>query len=215
MTGSFAAALQAEHRDAWDAMIGHRFVREIIEGRIDPVVFRRYLVQEGAFVERAITIFAYALADAPTMAARRRLAGVLHHLAHDQVAYFERVLGRPVSELDDGPAPAAAAALGDALVGFAAHGGYESVLAAMLAAEWMYETWCGTALAAGIEDATIRDWVALHVGGAFEDQVAWLRAEVDRIGAAADHGRRRELSLIFRRTLLYEIDFHHAPYDAR
>jgi len=195
-------------------MIGHRFVREIIEGRMRPETFEQYLLLEGAFVERAIIILAYALADAPSMAARRRLTDALHHLSHDQAAYFERRLGRPASELGPPTGSAAAVALGDALIGFAAHGGCSSALAAMLVAEWMYETWCGEALAAGVEDERIHQWVALHVGSAFAEQVGWLKSEVDRIGAAATTEEKARLATIFRRTLLYEIAFHEAVYEA-
>ena len=71
------------------------------------------------------------------------------------------------------------APLHDLFLGVAKSEGYEEILACVLAAEWMYLTWCSTADKTPSSRPAIRDWVALHAGGAFADQVAWVRAEID------------------------------------
>ena len=80
----------ARNRDVWEAMQAHRFVRDIEQDRLDPGVFRRYLVYERSFVEAAITIFGHALVKAPGIEQQRWLIGVLHALAHEQIDYFRR-----------------------------------------------------------------------------------------------------------------------------
>lgn len=67
---------------AFGAMIGQRFVADIAADRLPSAVFDRYLVHEGAFVETAIRIFAYATAKTPGIAAQRPLVAVLDALAN-------------------------------------------------------------------------------------------------------------------------------------
>ena len=48
----------------------------------------------------------------------------------------------------------------------------------------MYLTWCSAANQSPSSRGYIRDWVALHAGGAFADHVAWVRSEIDARGPA-------------------------------
>ena len=211
----FSETLRAANRDVWDAMLSHRFVRDVAEERLPLPVFKRYLVFEHAFVETAIVIFGYALVKAPGIAEQRRLAHVLDALLNEQIAYFERTfaeLGMAEREWRDAVLPPAAANLADGMTGFAAHGGYEEVLTAMLAAEWMYWTWCREAAARPSGIPQIRRWVDLHVAEDFADQARWLKDQLDRLGPHLSPRRRAACRRIFRRALELEIDFHHAPY---
>ncbi len=87
---SLSRTLLDDNRDVWDAMQRHRFVRDIEADRLPADVFARYLVYEHAFVETAILIFGYAMPRAPDFPRRRRLIGVLHALAEEQMGYFAR-----------------------------------------------------------------------------------------------------------------------------
>lgn len=203
------------NRDVWDAMQAHRFVQDVAADRLPPDVFARYLVFEHGFVETAMLIFGHALLKAPGPAQRRRLIGVLHALAEEQVDSFRQAfaaLGIAPRQAADAPLPEAVRAFECHMLAVAETGNYHDILAVMLAAEWMYATWCSRVDAAAISSAPLRRWVALHAAPEFLEQAAWLRAEVDIADVGAAECRR--LTALFRTTLLLEIDFHEAAYDA-
>jgi len=90
--------------------------------------------------------------------------------------------------------------------------GYEEILACTLAAEWMYLTWCSAANQSPSSRGAIRDWVALHAGGAFAEHVAWVRSEIDTRGPTLTEARQARLGEVFEEALQAEIAFHDAPY---
>lgn len=202
------------NRDAWDAMQAHRFVQDIEADRLPAEVFERYLVFEHRFVETAVLIFGHAMLKAPGIAQRRWLIGVLHALSTEQLSAFDRFFAAlgVVPAAADEMLPAAVQAFDHGMLEMAEEGGYCDVLAVMLAAEWMYATWCSRAHAAPISSPELRRWVALHAEPGFLDQAAWLRAELD--ACAMDEDGVARLSARFRRALELEIAFHDAAYDA-
>ena len=192
-------------------MLTHRFVEDVCADRLAPDVFRRYVAYEGAFVETAISIFAFAVARAPDMEARRWLIGVLDALANEQIPYFEeryRTLGiEPGTRL-----PPDARAFDEGMLTLAQEGDFLEIATAMFAAEWMYWTWSKRAIACPLSNADLKAWVALHVDETFTAQAMWLKRAIDRHGSQDDATR---LSAIFERVTRLEIDFHNAPYHAR
>ena len=211
---SFAEEIRDANRDAWAAMQSHRFVDDVIADRLPRDVFASYLVFEGAFVETAMAIFAYGLAKAPGLRQRVWLAGVVDALARDQIPYFEtRFAELGIDPAAYEPLPPAVTGFREGMLKFAADGAYSDIIVAMLAAEWMYATWCGRAAAASISDPDLARWVALHAEPGFVAQAARLRAEADAIGGVASGGERARLSSVFGRALELEIAFHTAPYE--
>jgi thiaminase (transcriptional activator TenA) len=211
----FALTLQADNADLWETMQRHRFVADIIADRLSPDVFRRYLILEQGFVETAILIFGNAMLKAPAFPQRRRLIGVLHSLAEDQLTYFARVFGalglQPQSAAR--PIPEAAREFNDGMLAIAERGSYADIIAIMLAAEWMYGSWCLRAAKAAITDAELRHWVALHAETGFLDGVNWLINEINCEAAGLGDTGRQRLSRLFREALRLEIAFHEAPYE--
>lgn len=213
---AFSDDLLEANRDAWHAMQSHRFVTDIENDRLSQEVFRRYIVYEGAFVETAMAIFAYGLARAPGLAERVWLAGVIDALARDQIRYFEeRFEELGIDPVSYEPLPAAVTDFRAGMLEIAEVGRYVDIVVAMLAAEWMYATWCGRAAKAAISDRHVRRWVDLHAEPAFIAQVTRLRAEVDAHGQTASRGDKDRLTAAFGRTLALEIDFHTAAYGTR
>ncbi|MGR3625142.1 MAG: TenA family protein [Limimaricola sp.] len=198
----------ARNRAVLDRMLGHRFVEDICADRLPRAVFHRYLAYEGAFVDTAIPIFAFAVARAPDIAAQRWLIGVLDALANRQVPYFEARFASlgiaPARELPEG-----AAAFRDGMLALAERGDFPDIVTAMFAAEWMYWGWSRRAMAAGISDPDLRAWVALHIDEEFAAQATWLKEAIDRYG---DQGDLDRLSAIFAQATELEIRFHDAPY---
>ncbi|MEQ8967402.1 MAG: TenA family protein [Azospirillaceae bacterium] len=202
---------------AWDAMLDHRFTREIAADALPDGVFARYLRYEHGFVATAVKVFAHALIQAPTTADRRHVAEILEALTGEQERYFAETfarLGLPAEPASDAaPPPAAALALGDGALAMAAHATFEEILSMMLAAEWMYLTWCARAHDAGPRHPEAARWIDLHVGGAFEAGVTWTRQRLDTLGPALDPARQAACAARFRRLTELEIAFHDAPYE--
>ena len=204
--------LRAANQDVWDAMQLHRFVREIEADTLPREVFRRYVVYEHAFVETAILIFGHALLKAPDFTARRWLCGVLSGIGGEQLGYFDRVFTALGVTADTAP-PASVIAFDRGMLRIAEGGDYLDIITVMLAAEWMYATWCCRAFLRPITDPQISDWVALHAAPAFLAQADWLRAQIDAAEPQVDAAAFARLSGLFGQALRLEIDFHSAPFE--
>ncbi|WP_416066979.1 TenA family protein [Rhizobium sp. ZK1] len=214
MGGTLSQQMLDENRDVFEAMVHHRFVEDIKADRLSNEAFERYLVFEGAFVDTAIAIFAYATAKAETIAQKRWLIGVLDALANQQIAYFEKTFaarGIDPSRYDTGRADVAA--FRDGMLAIARDGGFLDTIAAMFAAEWMYWTWSTAANSTAIGDPLLKEWVKLHAEPEFEAQARWLKAVLDEAGETMAPAERTRLSAIFGRAQRLEIDFHEAAYS--
>ena len=214
---SFSQRMRDEALETWNASLGCRFFREVAADAIDDRVFARYLRIEYGFVDTAARTLGYAVAKAPSFQERRRLGLGLHGLVTDQEQFFidafER-MGAPAGERTALPPQGAALPLHTLFLEVAGTEGYEEILACVLAAEWMYLTWCSAANQSPSSRDYIRDWVALHAGGAFADHVAWVRSEIDVRGPALADSRQARLRALFEQALAAEIAFHDAAYAA-
>jgi len=211
----FSDWLRAENQATWDAMVSHRFCLDMATDRLPEPAFVRYVLYEHGFVRTAIGIFAYALAKAPTAADQDHLIGVLVALSGEQEDYFRRtfaLLGLDPEPLAPDALPEAARGLREGVLAIAAEGSFAGILAAMLAAEWMYLTWCEEAHARGPRRGAPADWIRLHVKPAFRDQVGWLKRRLDQLGPSLAIGEQERCAGIFGRVLALEIAFHDAPY---
>ncbi len=213
MNGRLSDRIRAENQGVWDAMQAHRFVRDIESDRLPLDVFKAYLIYECDFVETAILIFGHMLVKAPGLDERRWLAGVLQSLAHDQIGYFERTFAAlGVTEADRARVvPESVVAFRDGMLAIARDGTYLHGVAIMLAAEWMYATWCTRAAENPSSNPELKRWVDLHAEPAFHAQADWLRAQID--AARLDEADRGRLSSLFGKALTLEIAFHDAPYE--
>ena len=214
---SVSERIRAEARGAWNAILGHRFFREVATDAIDDHVFARYLRIEYGFVDTAARALGYAVAKAPSFRERRRLGLGLHGLVTDQEKFFVHAfdrMGARGEEWTGLPPKGLALPLHALFLNIAETEGYEEILACVLAAEWMYLTWCSTANQSPSSRDYIRDWVALHAGGAFAEHVTWVRSEIDNRGPALADSRQVRLSAVFEEALEAEVAFHDAAYAA-
>ncbi len=202
-----------ENAAVFEAMVNHRFVDDIVLERLSAQVFERYLVYEGAFVETAISIFAFATAKAETIVQKRWLIAVLDALANQQIAYFERIFAE--RSIDPGAYDlnvAEVEAFRTGMLDIARNGGFLDTVAAMFAAEWMYWTWSKRAAQANIADPHLKEWVEMHADDDFAAQAKWLKQELDAAGDTLEVSERKRLSAIFGRAQQLEIAFHDAAY---
>lgn len=213
MAETLSEQILRENKAVFDAMIGHRFVEDIKADRLPKDVFDRYLVFEGAFVDTAISIFAFAAAKARTIAQKRWLVGVLDALANQQIAYFEKTFAERGIEPEgfDTSIPEVAT-FRDGMLEISRDGGYLDTVAAMFAAEWMYWTWSKEAASQLISDPLLKEWVDLHAHEDFAAQARWLKSELDHAGERMSPDEHSRLSGIFGRVQALEIAFHDAPY---
>ncbi|WP_265519896.1 TenA family protein [Nitratireductor luteus] len=203
-----------ENAAVFEAMVNHRLVRDIEQDRLDARVFERYLVYEGAFVDTAISIFAYAAAKAKTISQKRWLIGVLDALANQQIAYFERTFAaRGIDPSRYDPERSEVEAFRIGMLDIARKGRFLDIVAAMFAAEWMYWTWSKRATVTAISDPLVREWVEMHADETFAAQALWLRAQLDAAGETLGPAERSRLSGIFGDVQRLEIAFHDVPYE--
>ncbi|RCS22128.1 TenA family transcriptional regulator [Phyllobacterium salinisoli] len=213
MAESLCEQIMRENKDVFVAMVGHRFVEDIKADRLSKDVFERYLVFEGAFVDTAISIFAFAVAKAKTIDQKRWLIGVLNALANQQIAYFEKTFAeRDIDAAAFDTSIPEVTAFREDMLAIARDGEYIDTIAAMFAAEWMYWIWSREAARHPMSDPLMKEWVDLHAHEDFAAQARWLKAELDAAGEGMSAEERSRLSGIFRRTQLLEIAFHDAPY---
>ena len=210
-SATLSERIRATNQDVWDAMQAHRFVAAIEAERLSHDAFKAYLIYECDFVETAMLIFGHMLVKAPGLAERRWLAGVLQALAVEQIGYFERTFATlGITPADrDRALPPAVLAFRDGMLAIARDGDYLDGVTIMLAAEWMYATWCSRAARGPISDPVLRRWVDLHAEPDFLAQADWLRRQID----AADPALEAGLSANFRHALDLEIAFHEAPFQ--
>lgn len=204
-----------EEADVFNAMLHHRFTRDIAADKLPQEVFDRYLLIEGAFVETAIGIFGYAVAKAEDLADRRKLIAALDALANEQLPYFDAAFAS--RNIDRDPrvlAEPSVIAFRDGMLEIARDGAFSEILSALFAAEWMYYTWCSRVAGAPISDPSVNDWVHLHAAPDFAGQARWLRVKLDEIGAGLSIEDRKSCVRIFGRVQRLEIAFHDAAYGS-
>ena len=206
MATTTSEQIRARAGSTWDAAVTHRLFRDIAADTVSDGVFRRYLRIEFGFIDTAAAVMGYAVAKAPTLAVRAHLSAGLFALTTDQVDYFASALGGT-----DPIQPPLAAGLHDHFHTVARDGTYHEIIACMLAAEWLYATWCATAHATPSSRQNIADWVALHADAPFVGQVDWMRHQIDTADIRSPEIDR--LADVFTTALAQEILFHDAAYD--
>ena len=225
MTDRFTARLRTAADPAWTDATEHRFVRELGDGTLDDAVFRRYVVQDVAFVDALTSVVGAAVADAPDVAAKRRLAEFLTTVVGPESDYFERTfdaLGVPESDRTSPTLDAPTRSFEHLLAHGASVGGYAETLAVLLPVEWVYLTWA-TNVRDGVSDAAgdaghdrfyLDEWAAMHADSEFAAFVGWLRDRLDAEAASASDRRRDRMERLFVDAVELEVDFFDAAYEA-
>lgn len=209
-----SAWIRSENTALWDTIQAHRFVTDIEHDRLPGDALRRYFFFEHAFVETAVLIFGHALLKAPGFAQQRRLIATLSALSEAQLVWFQDCFAALSIGIAGPPLPQAVQDFAAGMLAIAENGNYADIVTIMLAAEWMYGTWCVRCHQRPSAEPMLRAWVQLHAEPDFLGGVTWLRAEVDREAAALKGAGRARLAKLFGRALALEIDFHSAAYDS-
>lgn len=208
----FSERLRQAAGPNWDRAARHGFVDRLGDETLAADAYRRYLIDDYAFIDALAAVLGKALAAAPGMRPKAKLAGFLAALTSAENDFFLRSF----AALDVPEETWRTAAMGDVTQAFADHmsaavdeAGYAGALAALLPAEWLYLDW-----ATWLADERpppkafyFAEWIDLHASPDFVAFVAWLAREVDRVGAAADRETRAHMQRIFLGMVELEGDF--------
>ncbi|KGJ06405.1 thiaminase (transcriptional activator TenA) [Paracoccus halophilus] len=209
MTETFFETLRRENGANWSAAVTHRFVRELLDGSIPDAVMAGYLVQDHRFLDAFLTLLGAAIASADRFESRLVLGRFVGLVSGEENDYFLRAFeALGVSAGDRAAIPDAAATTGFKAImrEAAASGSYAAALAVLNVAEGLYLDWAMRARDPLPENFVHAEWIRLHDNPQFREFVAFLRAELDRVGpAAADRARD-----FFGRAVALEVAFFDA-----
>jgi thiaminase/transcriptional activator TenA len=211
----FTSWMRAKAEPVWLQCVRHRFMREMTEGTLSEQAFKRYLVQEYAFVQACSGVLGYAIVRSPGVAERHRFAGMALDLTGIQTRYFQRMLKR-YGLSPDAVTPesisGAPRAFAEWMLQNGASGGYAEILAALIGAEWMYYTWCRAGAQHLPTKPAYAHWIRLHAGGSFKKNVFWMLKQLDQLGQTLGEEAQGGLAHVFREVLEWEVAFHDAVY---
>lgn len=212
MPPSFTDRLREDHRQTWESAVGHRFVTELADGTVDDAVMAGYLVQDHRFLDGFLVLLGAAVAAADGLAPRLPLARFIGDVAGEENTYFLRAfdaLGVSEQQRREVPDTAPTAAFTALFREAAATGQYAAMLAVLVVAEWLYHDWASRAAGRRPPSFVHAEWIDLHDGPSFAGFVAFLRAELDRVGPA-----HREIAEdFFGRAVAIELAFFDAAYE--
>ena len=200
---------------AWAGATSHRFVDELAQGTLPNEAFRRYLIQDYAFIETLVTVVGYAVAHAPGMDAKKVWSGFLGVLTSDENDYFQRsfeALDVPVELQTDVSLSPVTDALRTAMLDAATAGTYADVLAVIVPAEWIYLTWARERRDSQPRQAYFSEWIELHAIPEFEAFVDWLRGQLDEVGPMLGDDVRDRIERRFSEIVDLEIRFFEQAY---
>lgn len=212
MTDTFTEKLRRQNQTAWDRAVSHRFVTELVDGTIDDSVMAGYLVQDYRFLDSFLVLLGAAVTAADDLAPRLRLSRFIGDIAGEENTYFLRAFeALGVSEEqrvripDTAPTTAFTALFREA----AETRDYAAILAVLVVAEWLYLDWARAAPKPLPESFVHAEWITLHDSPEFSALVAFLRAELDRVGPA----RRESVGGLFARAVGIELAFFDASFE--
>jgi thiaminase (transcriptional activator TenA) len=210
---SLSERLRADCAAEWARAARHRFTVELGDDALPDAVYRRYLVQDYAFIGTLARMIAFGIAKAPDMPAMAGLSRFLAMLTSAENTYFIRsfdALGVPEAERGNPTLHPVSQAFLAALREAGEAGGYADVIATLLPAEWIYLDWASAqAGKPRPKRFWLAEWIDLHAGPDFAAFVGWLKGELDRAGPPHEAACRRR----FRRMVELEAAFFDAAYE--
>ena len=208
--------LVAEHREAWERVVRHPFVRKLGAGTLPRRTFAAYMAQDYLFVEALARTVAYGIAKAPSGAEARPLAGFLQTLLGAEEDLFGRVfdeLGMPPPTSSRPEALPVTERFGRFVEGVGRRGTFDEIAAALYVTEGTYADWASRLVAEGRrpDDGLYQGWIDIHADPSLAELVVHLGSWID--AAAAE--REPAMASVFRRALLHEAAFWNAFVPSR
>ncbi len=200
----------------WDKATDHQFVREMVEGSLDPAVFAQYLIQDYAFVDSFLDLVSYMIAYSSTIEQKHRLSTFLSMITSDEDDYFIRsfkALG--VDEKDYLPENvkrfASIQGFDEAIKNAISSKRYEYCLAVLYCAESVYCEWATKYQDKEPDEFYYNEWLLLHNNQEFKDFVGWLQSEIDALSDTSKDVQE-EVGKIFIQVCQLEAGFFDESY---
>ena len=208
----FTEQLRQANLSTWQQAVEHRFVQQLFTGSVPEPVMMQYLVQDHRFLDSFLTLLGGAIATADTFEARLRFGRFAGMVASDENTYFLRAfeaLGVSQTQREQTPDAPATQGFSAIMREAAATRDYAAILAVFNVAEWLYQDWAIRAPKPLPDNFIYAEWVTLHDNPFFNDFVAFLRSELDRIGL---HSQATAHDF-FQRALALELAFFDQAYQ--
>jgi thiaminase/transcriptional activator TenA len=212
MTERFTETLRSASEPTWTEAVEHRFVKELFAGTIPDRVMAGYLVQDHRFLDSFLILLGAAMATADSFEARLSFGRFVGMVSGEENTYFLRsfealgVTEQARAEIPDTKPTAGFKAI---MREAAATRSYAAALSVLNVAEWLYLDWATKAPTPLPSNFVHAEWVTLHDNPHFRDFVAFLRAELDRVGPSEPQVSRD----FFLRAVALERAFFDAAYE--
>jgi thiaminase/transcriptional activator TenA len=212
MTERFTETLRLASEPAWSQAVRHRFVTELLDGTIPDRVMAGYLIQDHRFLDSFLTLLGAALASADSFEARLRFGRFIGMVCGEENTYFLRAfesLGVTATQRAELPDTKPTAGFKAIMREAAGTRSYAAALSVLVVAEWLYLDWASQARPPLPTNFVHAEWITLHDNQGFRDFVAFLRAELDRVGPASEAASKD----FFLRAVALERAFFDAAYE--
>jgi thiaminase/transcriptional activator TenA len=213
MSERFTETLRRASEPTWSQAVEHRFVSELFAGTIPDRVMAGYLIQDHRFLDSFLTLLGAAIATADTFEARLRFGRFVGMVSGEENTYFLRAfdaLGVTEKDRTETPDTEPTSGFKAIMREAAATRSYAAALAVLNVAEWLYLDWAMKAPKPLPSNFVHAEWITLHDNPDFRDFVAFLRAELDRVGTADEKVSRD----FFLRAVALERAFFDAAYES-
>lgn len=211
MTLRFSESLRQSCETTWTRAVEHRFVKELGEGRIANEVMAAYLIQDHRFLDSFLVLLGAAIASSDRFESRLVLGRFTGMVCGEENTYFLRAfdaLGVDEATRTQTPDTAPTAGFKAIMREAAATRSYAATLAVLNVAEGLYLDWAQRVPRPLPTNFVHAEWITLHDNPMFVDFVAFLRAELDRVGPG-DAARAQDF---FQRAVDLELAFFDAAY---
>lgn len=212
MSECFTETLRGASEPAWSQAVQHRFVSELFAGTISEKVMAGYLIQDHRFLDSFLTLLGAAIATADSFEAKLRFGRFVGMVSGEESTYFLRAFDAlGVTEKDRAETSDTESTKGFQAImrEAAATRSYAAALAVLNVSEWLYLEWAMKAPSPLPSNVVHAEWITLHDNPDFRDFVAFLRAELDRVGPAEEAVSRD----FFLRAVALERAFFDAAYE--
>lgn len=211
MSAGFTETLRLASEPVWSQAVGHRFVTELGAGTVSNDVMARYLVQDHRFLDSFLTLLGAAIATSDRYESRLRFGRFAGMVSGEENTYFLRAfdaLGVSEAARNAVPDTRPTAGFKAIMQEAAATRSYAAALAVLSVAEGLYLDWAVRSPRPLPASFIHAEWVTLHDNEFFREFVAFLHAELDRVGPVeADLAGN-----FFRRTVDLELAFFESVY---
>ena len=172
-----------------------------------------YLIQDHRFLDSFLTLLGAAIATADSFEARLHFGRFVGMVSGEENTYFLRAFeALDVTEKQRAEVPDTKPTAGFKAIMREASTtrSYAAALSVLNVAEWLYLDWAMKVPQPLPTNFVHAEWITLHDNPDFRDFVAFLRAELDRVGPAEEKTSKD----FFLRAIALERAFFDAAYES-